>query len=114
MNQKEKVKAAKAAYKNSQKNRDNYGWYKPNQNEAISKPKPKILIGEVDGESILSDDYPVHMDYFYVVVFHDNTHKVIMSDITADVTKLKNYIAKLMEAEITGVKNCNLAKRNLL
>jgi hypothetical protein len=85
--------------------------FQQEQAEAKEKAKKYLLTGIMPGEEILPDDYPVFLDYYYVI--SDDEGKVIRSNIQGTVRTLKNGL-RTLGYKAQFVLNCQLGKRNML
>lgn len=76
------------------------------------EPKP-VLTGLMEGEDILSDDYPVYGNHLYVLD-DGETQKVIMCDLfQGTVRHMKSQLFS-RGIQVKYIRRCNLKLRNLL
>ena len=70
------------------------------------RPRPRIDGPILEGETILSDDYPVYWNYLYVV-----DGRVRRSDIQGTVADLRRDLTKLDGKPAVEIRRCDLVAR---
>jgi hypothetical protein len=106
-------KKLKAEYKQNQKERK-LSFEQLKKENTEPKKDNRILIGLVEGEKLLPDDYPVHGDYLYVEEYAANEFRVIMSPVFGNVARLKYILNSKSTKPCVNIYSCNLLKRNLI
>ena len=100
--EKELIKSLKKEHKDKELKRTSF------VKEETKPVKNHILTGILEDEYVLEDNHPVHWDYLYVIENNDGTAKVIRSNISGDVMRLKAQYKN-----VKNVRRCSMVNRNL-
>lgn len=99
-------KQAKQAFKNSIR-------IEQSEREFVKRQTSnRIVIGIMDGEDILPNDYPVYYGYLYVADLGNGNGALISSDIESNVWQLLRLL-KTQYPHIQNLRRCNMAARNI-